>query len=133
MDCSPTCKSSSRRKWSMAIAGTIALACFPAPAMAAREPSARLVECGGENCLLVTGHREDPAAPVSINGRTVEVEGRRRWRARLPVETVRLWSATHARTIEVSLGDGETSMSVALPIGLLGNVTDLATLEVRVR
>jgi hypothetical protein len=100
---------------------------------AALEPSTRLVECGDENCLLLTGHREDPDATVSINGRAIEVEGERRWRARVPVETVRLWSTPYARTIEVSLGDRESSTNVDLPVGMLGGLTDLAALEVRVR
>lgn len=133
---SPICRSvlpSLPRTWAAALAGAIVIGSFASPAMAARQPSARLVSCGDESCLLVTGHRQDPAAAVSINGREVPVEGERRWRARLPVETVRSWSAPHARTIEVSLGNSESGTSVELPLGLLGNVTDLAVLEVRVR
>jgi hypothetical protein len=135
MDCSPFRSSvlSNVRKWTLAVAGALVIGSLASPASAAREPSARLIACGDESCLLVTGYRMDPAEPVSINGRGIEVEGQRRWRARVPVETVRLWSEPHARTIEVSLGDSESGTSVDLPIGLLGNVTDLAALEVRVR
>lgn len=108
-----------------------------APAMAAPEPSTRLVSCGAESCLLISGHREDPASTVSINGQEVTVTGQHRWRVRVPVATVREWSAPHARTIEVSLRQPgtqqETFASADLPIGLLGHVTTLASLEVSIR
>ena len=144
MDCSPACRpvlsqivepapADRRRKWAVALIGALVLGSVASPAAAAREVSARLVECGDESCLILTGHREDPAATVSINGRAIAVVGERRWRARVPVETVRLWSVPYARTIEVSMDDSKTSTSVDLPIGLLGNVTELAALEVRVR
>lgn len=132
---SPVCgsvHSPLQRKWAMALAGAIAVGSLASPA-AAREHRAKLVSCGEESCLQIAGHRADPAATVSINGREVAVEGENRWRVRLPVATVRLWSAPNARTIEVSLGDGEAGTSVDLPIGLLGTVTNLAALEVRVR
>lgn len=111
------------------IAGNLAL-----PAHAAPEPSAKLVHCGDESCLRISGHREDPAAIVRINGHTLPAHGTRRWKIDLPVETVRQWSAPHARTVEVSLHDPatgrEASASVELPIGLLGGATRLASLVV---
>lgn len=117
--------------------GAIIVASFGSPALAAHEPSTKLVRCGAQSCLVVTGHRDDPAATVSINGRAVEVEGKRGWRASLPVETVRRWSAPFARTLDISLqspgAEQKTTTSVDLPIGLLGHVTDLASLEIRVR
>lgn len=113
-----------------------ALAGFAAPALAGSDASTRLVNCGAESCLLITGHRDDPAAIVSINGQAVSVQGKRGWRVSLPVETVRQWSAPDAREIEVSLRNpatqAETSDSVDLPIGLLGNLTDLSSLEVSI-
>lgn len=121
----------------LALLGALAICTVPSPANAAADPSTRLVRCAEQSCLLVTGHREDPALAVAINGHVVPVEGRRKWRVALPVETVRDWSAPHARTIEVSLRDhsGEpgTSAEVHLPIGLLGGVGDLAHLVVSVR
>jgi hypothetical protein len=67
----------------------------------------------------------------------VQVDGSRRWRVRLPVETVRQWSALYARTIQVTMLDpksgSENTTMARLPIGLLGHVTDLAMLEVSVR
>jgi hypothetical protein len=97
--------------------------------MAASRPATRLVSCQSESCLLVSGHRDDPAAIVRINGHAVPVEGKRDWRARLPLSAVRQWSAPYARTIEISVPGAQTSAD--LPIGLLGHVTDLSSLDVR--
>lgn len=124
------------RKRAAVLAGILALSGFASPAMGSQDASTRLVRCGAESCLLVTGHRDDPSAIVSINGQVVNVEGRRGWKVSVPVATVREWSAPYAREIEVSLRDPatqqETAASVDLPIGLLGGVTELAALEVSV-
>ena len=112
----------------------ILVASLATPATAASEPSTRVVGCGSGSCLLVTGHRDNAASPVSINGHVVAVEGQRDWRARLPVETVRDWSLPLARTIEVSFIDAATGVATAmdadLPIGLLGHAENLAWLVV---
>jgi hypothetical protein len=104
------------------------------PACAATEPRTRLVACEAGSCLLVTGRRTNAASMVSINGRVVSAEGARKWRVRVPVDTVRKWSAPFARTIMVSVVDAGTrthaSADVDLPIGLLGQVEDLAQLVV---
>jgi hypothetical protein len=117
--------------------GAVALVSLASPALAASEPSTRLVSCGSRSCLLVSGHRDNAASLVRINGHVVSVTGKRKWRVSLPVETVRHWSAPSARTLEVTLLDPEThresSGQADLPIGLLGHVTDLASLVVRVR
>ena len=121
----------------LALACALMIGSFASPAMASTETSTRLVRCGAQNCLLIKGHREDSASTVSINGRAVSVEGGRGWQVRVPVDTVREWSAPAAREIEVSLRNPETQRettdSVDLPIGLLGNLTDLASLEISVR
>lgn len=101
------------------------------PAIAAPEPSTRVVSCKAGSCLLVTGHRADAAATVSINGHAVATEGARKWQVRVPVETVRQWSAPLARTITVSI-DGAIS-EARLPIGLLGHSEDLAMLLISVK
>lgn len=125
--------------------GALLAVIIAAPAMAAptlistngisngtsHRPSTRLVECGATSCLLVSGHREDAASPVSINGHAVAVEGARKWRARVPVETVRAWSAPYARTIAVSVAGA--SQDARLPIGLLGQVENLAMLVIRLK
>ena len=105
------------------------------PAIAS-EPRARLVACDVGSCLLLSGRRDEVASVVRVNGHAVPVEGRRRWRARLPVDTVRRWSAPHARSITLTTADptgGERVEQVDLPIGLLGSTTQLASLVIRVR
>ncbi|MBB3861526.1 hypothetical protein GGQ88_002810 [Novosphingobium hassiacum] len=102
-----------------------------APALAAPTPSTRLVHCDAGNCLVVTGRRADAAAPVSINGHAVQVRGTRKWRAVVPVQTVREWSEPYARTVTVSVAASDTEAD--LPIGLLGHAEKLAMLVVRVK
>ena len=109
-----------------------ALACaFSVPAAAGTKSDTRLVRCGAESCLLVTGRRDHAGSAVSINGHEVPVQGGRRWRARVPVETVREWSAPFARSITVAVED--TAKEASLPIGLLGHAKDLAMLVVRAK
>jgi len=108
-----------------------ALAAIAAPAMAASEPTTRLVECRSGSCLLISGRREDARSPVRINGHAVAVTGSRKWRARVPVESVAKWSAPYARTITVSVADD--TEEARLPIGLLGHSKELTTLVVRVK
>lgn len=102
-----------------------------APDAAASAPRTRVVEFRSENCLLISGERDDIASKVSINGHAVPVEGRRNWRVRLPVSIVRSWSPPLARTITVEV-DG-TRQEADLPIGLLGHARDLAMLVVRAK
>lgn len=115
----------------------LATVTFASPAAAASEPSARLVSCSSGSCLLVSGRRESPAATVMINGHAIPVQGNLKWRARLPVETVRAWSKPSARTIDVSILDTEaqskTAEKVDLPIGLLGKTSDLAFLVISMK
>ncbi|WEK46429.1 MAG: hypothetical protein P0Y56_15690 [Candidatus Andeanibacterium colombiense] len=124
------------RKCALALVGAVVAASVPTSAMAASEASTRVVRCGSQSCLLISGHRDDPSAAVSIAGQAVAVEGKRGWKARVPVDTVRQWCGPYARTIEVSLRDPntqvETSDSVDLPLGLLGTLTDLAALEISI-
>ena len=119
------------RKSTLAL-GAAWLTCAASSASAA---STRLVRCGSASCLLVSGHRDDATSMVSINGRAIAVEGKRKWQARLPVQTVRYWSAPRARTIEVMLYNPRTQdLSYErpdLPIGLMGHI-DLALLVVSV-
>ena len=107
------------------------------PAMAASEPSTRVVTCRSGSCLLISGSRDSAASAVSINGHVVEVEGKKDWRVRLPVETVRDWSIPLARTIEVAFTDAATRTKTAieadLPIGLLGHAENLASLVISMK
>jgi hypothetical protein len=119
------------------LAGAITAASLASPATAMPETSTRVVRCGGQSCLRIAGHRDDPASIVRINVHAVPVEGKRSWKVDLPVEVVREWSLPNARTIDVSLGDlemkRESADSVDLPIGLFANATVLATLAINVR
>ncbi len=104
------------------------------PATASTKADTRLVKCHSDSCLLISGHRDNAAAAVHINGHPVSVEGRHNWQVRLPIETVRAWSEPFARTIEVAMLDSETSNKLTtqanLPIGLLCRITNLASLVI---
>lgn len=126
-----------RVKLAGALACVLMAGTFAEPAMAGSPPGTKLVRCGEQSCLVVSGHRDNPAAAVIINGHEVAAKGRHGWQVRLPVETVREWSLPHARTIEVALRDPgtlrQTSVEAHLPVGLLGHVTNLASLVVSIR
>jgi hypothetical protein len=100
------------------------------PSLAASGPKTRLVECGAQSCLAISGHRENADSVISINGHEVKVDGGRRWQIRIPVQTVRAWSAPYARTVAVMVED--TSTDAKLPIGMMGHA-NLAMLVVRVK
>jgi len=91
--------------------------------------------CDAGNCLLVRGHRASSQAIIRINGQTVEASGGQSWRVRLPVATVRDWSAPFARSLQVAVVDPagavERDDAVRLPVGLLGRNPELAPLVVR--
>ncbi len=106
--------------------GLIVAAGIATPASA--KTQTRLVDCAAGSCLVVTGQRADSAALVSINGHAVAVEGAHKWRASVPVETLREWSEPFARTIAISVADSPTE--AVLPIGLLGHIDNLAFLTI---
>ena len=120
----------------LAFAGAVAVVTLASPNAAAAEPRTKLVRCGEQSCLRITGHRDDPTSVVSINGHAVAAEGERKWTVDLPVEIVRAWSIPNARTIEVSLGGAQGQhppiSSIDLPIGLLADQTALAALVITV-
>ena len=92
----------------------------------------RLRTCGSDVCLVVTGSRPDAAAAVSLGGHDVAVRGGRSWRATVPLDTLRAWSAPFARSIHVAIaGPGGGEADARLPIGLLGQPAELAFLDVR--
>ncbi|WP_083836040.1 hypothetical protein [Sphingomonas elodea] len=106
-------------------------------AHAGTQPSARLVRCGAEQCLLVKGARSSAAATVTINDRVVPASGRRGWKVRVSLATLRGWTSPFARTLSVAvvnpIGQVEQREPVRLPVGLLGHNTKLAALVVRAR
>ncbi|WP_374942570.1 hypothetical protein [Sphingomonas sp.] len=99
--------------------------------------TARLVSCDAGDCLLIRGHRASPASRIRINDRTVATFGGRAWSVRVPVSTLRGWSAPFARSIAVAVvgvaDRVEDSGAVRLPVGLLGHDVELALLVVRAR
>lgn len=113
-----------RLRIALAALGIVLFASSAADAFAASGPASKLVSCGAESCLQVSGRRTDPASLVQINGHPVTVEGGKAWKAVLPLHTVRSWSAPMARTIAVT--DASGTQQADLPIGLLGHVTGLA-------
>lgn len=104
--------------------------CVPAPLLAENAPKTRLVKCGAQSCLVVTGKRSNADSQVRLNGYEVRTDGRYKWHVRLPVDTIRAWSAPNARTVTVSIEGA--SMDAKLPIGLMGHA-NLAVLIVRVK
>ena len=114
--------------------GIVLAVAFASPVSAVTAPKARLVSCGAESCLLVTGSRADAASAVTVNGHAVSVQGARKWRASLPLGLIRQWSEPYARTITVSVVNEQARESASaeadLPIGLLGHDEDLAMLIV---
>lgn len=113
------------------IFGALMAAGVSVPDAAIAGTSTRVVRCGADSCLLISGRREAAVAGIEVNGHAVAAQGERNWRVRLPVSTVRSWSQPYARSIAVSV-DG-LSDEVALPIGLLGQPRDLAMLVVRAK
>lgn len=107
------------------------IAAMLASPVSAAEPRARLVECAAGDCLLVTGTRAEAGLPVSINGHAVAVQGQRKWRAVVPVQTLRAWSEPFARTITVAVADSASEAD--LPIGMLGHDENLAMLVVSMK
>jgi len=111
----------------------MALAATSLPGQAG-SATVKLIRCGAGDCLLVRGHRNSGGAIVHVNERAVQANGGRSWRVRLPVATVRDWSAPFARTLSISVldpaGSVEQAEVVRLPVGLLGHEVELASLVV---
>lgn len=83
--------------------------------------------------MRITGRRADAGSTVFLAGHRVTVQGARQWRVSVPLNTIRDWLAPGARTIAVKV-DGDARDTVAsLPVGLLGQRTELSFLEVRSR
>lgn len=113
------------------ITAAVLLAGFVAAEPRPVEPSTWLTHCGGATCLMITGHRRDPAAPILVAGHRVMAQGGRTWRVAVPLSTIGEWSAPAARSISVEVaGQGGNVAQAVLPIGLLGHVTELALLDV---
>jgi hypothetical protein len=120
------------------IAGLIlGLATIAAPLQAAHAPQARLVHCGGETCLRISGHRQGPAVAIRIDGRDLAVDGGRTWQITVPLAMARAWAAPSGGALTVTLvdtqGGTESTETAVLPPGALGRRVELASLVVRAR
>lgn len=124
-------------RWAVTAGSAVVFAGIGTIAHAAPATSAKLVGCGDESCLLVSGYRDNPDTPVKINGRSVMVEGGKSWEHRMPLTVLREWAEPHARSIDVSLQSASMQSDdvaeVKLPIGLLGNTTALDSIRVSVQ
>lgn len=108
------------------------MAAVPVTVMAA--PLARLVHCGGETCLRISGHRAHSAVAVRIAGRDLAVKGDRSWSATVPLRTARDWANRSGDILRLTLADANTGIenedTVSLPPGALGKRIELATLVI---
>jgi hypothetical protein len=89
-----------------------------------------LITDRGEICVLISGHRDDPAAAVLIESHAMPVTGKRNWRTTVPVQTLRQWARPYARRITITIAGQHDPVMADLPIGLLGHTTDLAALTI---
>ncbi len=116
----------------LALVGALCSALLAMP-VGAKDAESRLVRCGAASCLQLSGYRDNPEDAVLVNGRSVAVEGDRRWQVHMPLDTLRNYADPHARSIEVSVGERparEVVDQVKLPIGLLGNTTGMDSIVV---
>ena len=110
-----------------------AVAAAAAPVAAGPIATTSVVSCATGDCLLVRGHRASTGSIVRINDHAVTIEGKRSWKVRLPMDTVRAWAAPFARTVDVAIVDPagtERAGTVRLPVGLLTQNQELALLVV---
>lgn len=129
------CKSASSVLAKISCVAMLAAGAFAAtPAAAHDQPTTRLVSCGESTCLRIEGRRDNPGMAVAINGEPMEVDGANKWSLTLPLATVRQIAEHGARRLEVSLlhpgTRRETRDFARLPIGLLGDTTDLEAIRV---
>jgi len=127
------------RPVSLALAGGAVLcAGLPATRAAAERPaSARLVHCGEETCLRLSGQRDGAATAVRVHGRDLPVVGERSWHATVPLAEPRTWRLARGYAVPVVLVDrasgAERPLAVPVPPGALGTRMELASLIVRAR
>lgn len=124
-----------RASWMTGLAIGFALAATSGPAMASSRT--RLVHCGDQTCLRISGHRSSSTVAIRIAGQPLAVEGGRTWRATVPLSMAR--SAANASRDRLTLTminpetQAQTVAFVALPPGALGRRVELATLTVNAR
>lgn len=107
------------------------------PAYAQRAPAARLVHCGQNTCLRLSGHRPRAGVAIRLAGQDLAVAGRRDWVLTVPLSTARAWERSPGDALTLSYVDPqskvERAQNVLLPPGALGRPVELASLVVRAR
>jgi hypothetical protein len=107
---------------------------FATAVVPAHATEARLVHCGPETCLRLSGHRQDAAVEVRVAGSLLATDGGRDWQATVPLAFARAWVTPSADAMSITLADArsgtERTETVPLPPGALGRHVDLATLVV---
>jgi hypothetical protein len=111
------------------------LATVAVPASAERTTRARLVQCGEDSCLRLSGRRPSATTVVRVGGRDLAVEGGRAWRATVPLNVARTWPIARGYALRVVLADAgaERAETMPLPPGALGSRTQIASLVISAR
>ena len=108
-----------------------------APAQAGQQMRARLVYCGADSCLRLSGYRARATMIVRIGGRDLAVEGDRAWQATIPLDVARAWPIARNYALRVVLVDPDAGTerveTVMLPPGSLGSRTEIASLTISAR
>lgn len=108
-----------------------------APARAGEPARARLVRCGGETCLKLSGRHASPVVAVRIRGEVVPMAPDRAWALTVPLARARPWVSDAEQGLTVELTDAENRQTEAtatqLPPGAFGRRRELAMLVVTAR
>ncbi len=108
-----------------------------APAQAERQTRARLVSCGENSCLRLSGYRARADVVVRIGGSDLAVEGDRAWQATVPLDIARAWPIARNYAVRVAFFDPDAGTerveTVMLPPGSLGSRTEIASLIISAR
>lgn len=117
--------------------GSVCALTMIAPAQAERQTRARLVSCGENSCLRLSGYRARADMVVRIGEHDLAVEGDRAWQATVPLNVARAWPIARNYALRVTLVDpdegAERGETVMLPPGSLGSRTEIASLIISAR
>ncbi|WP_353467670.1 hypothetical protein [Sphingomonas faeni] len=129
-----------RHATSRAIRMALSLVCaltMIAPAHAERQTRARLVSCGENSCLRLSGYRALATMVVRVGEHDLSVEGDRAWQATVPLDIARAWPIARNYALRVAFVDPDAGTkrveTVMLPPGSLGARTQIASLIVSAR
>ena len=107
------------------------------PVQAGQSARARLVSCGENTCMRLSGYRPRTAMVVRIGGHDIAVAGDRAWEAAVPLAVARTWPTTRNYAVRLALVDPDARTeqveTVMLPPGSLGSRTEIASLTISAR